>query len=47
MEAIGENALRCCYFISPFQAVGVSAVTGSGVEEFFTAVDEAAEEYEK
>jgi translation initiation factor IF-2 len=28
-----------------FQAVGVSAVTGAGMKEFFVAVDEAAEEY--
>ena len=29
------------------QSVGVSAVTGEGVEEFFQRVDEAAVEYEK
>ena len=29
------------------QAVGVSAVTGQGVDEFFAAVGEAAEEFER
>lgn len=28
------------------QAVGVSAMTGAGMKEFFQAVDEAREEYE-
>ena len=32
--------------VSP-QAVGVSAVTGQGVDEFFAAVGEAAEEFER
>ena len=30
-----------------FQSVGVSAVTGAGISEFFEAVDKAAEEYER
>ncbi|CAM0140759.1 hypothetical protein VKS41_008029 [Umbelopsis sp. WA50703] len=34
-------------FYSHLKVVGVSAVTGEGMEEFFTAVDEATEEYEK
>ena len=28
------------------QSVGVSSVSGAGVDDFFTAVDEAAHEYE-
>lgn len=34
-------------FYSHLKVVGVSAVTGEGMDEFFTAVDQAAEEYEK
>ncbi|KAI9029539.1 GPN-loop GTPase [Phycomyces nitens] len=34
-------------FYSHLKVVGVSAVTGSGVEDFFAAVDEAAVEYER
>lgn len=33
-------------FYSLLQVVGVSAVTGAGMEEFFTKIDEAAERYE-
>jgi translation initiation factor IF-2 len=29
------------------QTVGVSAVTGAGIEDFFVAVEEARTEYEK
>ncbi|KAL0077342.1 GPN-loop GTPase [Phycomyces blakesleeanus] len=34
-------------FYSHLKVVGVSAVTGNGVEDFFAAVDEAAVEYER
>ncbi|KAJ2959219.1 hypothetical protein NQZ79_g5314 [Umbelopsis isabellina] len=34
-------------FYSHLKVVGVSAVTGEGMDEFFTAVDQATEEYEK
>ena len=34
-----------CYFIVK-KVVGVSAVTGAGMDEFFGAVDEAVKEYQ-
>lgn len=34
-------------FYSHLKVVGVSAVTGEGMDEFFQAVDEATVEYEK
>ncbi|KAI8372779.1 uncharacterized protein BYT42DRAFT_594728 [Radiomyces spectabilis] len=34
-------------FYNHLKVVGVSAVTGQGVDEFFQAVDDAAEEYER
>lgn len=34
-------------FYKGLKCVGVSAVTGAGIKEFFTAVEEAREEYEK
>jgi putative protein kinase ArgK-like GTPase of G3E family len=33
------------HILWPHQAVGVSAVTGAGVDELFEAVDAAADEY--
>jgi hypothetical protein len=32
--------------VLPIEAVGVSAMTGDGMDDFFKAVDEAREEYE-
>ena len=34
-------------FYSNLKAVGVSAVSGEGMDELFTAIDEASEEYER
>jgi GTPase SAR1 family protein len=40
-------ALMLDEFYATLKSVGVSAATGEGVQEFFAAVDEAAEEYDE
>ena len=42
-KALPLTTACCCLF----QCVGVSAVTGAGIPEFFDAIDKAAEEYER
>ena len=42
---VGHRRANCAFLL--LQSVGVSAVTGQGVDEFFTAIDAAAVEYEK
>ncbi len=46
LENKGGTLLLTALSLSP-QVVGVSAVTGSGLDELFVQVEDAAEEYER